>query len=76
MIWVTIILDIITELPQLISLIKAIIAAIHGQASLTDKLTQESALQTHLLTWRLTRDHAALETGLKALAGTLGVAVP
>lgn len=76
MIWVSIILGIIEAIPSIINLIKLILAAIHGQTNLTDRLMLVHEFESHLLNWHLDKDHPALEAAMKGLAGRLGVVVP
>lgn len=76
MIWITILFDLISALPSIIKLIQMLIAAIHGQTHLGDRALLIHEFESHLLNWHLDRDHIALESALKALAGRLGVVVP
>lgn len=73
MIWLSIIFAIIQAIPEIIKIIQAILAAIHGHGN---QPVHRFALENALLTWHATQDHEALKANLNAMATNLGVPAP
>lgn len=68
MIWISIIVSILTALPQLIALVKQIIDAIHGHPA---QALHEHAFLGIIRAWTDHKDPAQLEDDLKKLAARL-----
>ncbi len=70
MLWISLVLGIIQAIPELISVIKAILDAIHGKP-LSQRLEAEHRLQGHLLAWQKGGDKEALKEALSGMLGAL-----